>query len=79
MACALAHRPLAAVAQSRDRLPVIGVLIGLAEGDPEIPERVRAFEMGLRDLGWVQGAGDDDFRPHREQLFSEELDSIREG
>jgi putative ABC transport system substrate-binding protein len=82
LACALAHRPLAAVAQSPERLRVIGVLIGLAEGDPEIPERVRAFEMGLRDLGWVQGrnihlhyrfAADID----RVQLLGKELLSVR--
>jgi putative ABC transport system substrate-binding protein len=34
---------------------VIGVLIGLSEGDPDIPERVAAFEQGLQDLGWVEG------------------------
>jgi putative ABC transport system substrate-binding protein len=52
---ALAPWPLAAIAQLSDRARVIGVLIGLPEGDPEIPERVAAFEMGLRDFGWAQG------------------------
>jgi putative ABC transport system substrate-binding protein len=46
--------PRAVIALS-DRVRVIGVLIGLSEGDPEVPERVAAFEMGFRDFGWAQG------------------------
>ena len=33
----------------------IGVLSGLAEGDPEARRRALSFENGLRDLGWIKG------------------------
>ena len=68
----LAPWPLAAIAQLSDRVRVIGVLIGLPEGDPEIPERVTAFEMGLRDFGWTQGRG---IRIH--YRFAAESDGLR--
>ena len=55
VAGALAHRPVASNAQPSERMRVIGVLIGLSEGDPDIPGRVAAFEQGLRELGWVEG------------------------
>jgi putative ABC transport system substrate-binding protein len=42
--------PIVAVPQPRS----IGVLIGLAEDDPEIPARVAAFEQGLSELGWTE-------------------------
>jgi putative tryptophan/tyrosine transport system substrate-binding protein len=45
--------PFAATAE--DRLRVIGVLTGLAEGDPLTTFRVAAFSEGLRQLGWVEG------------------------
>ena len=32
-----------------------GVLLGIAENDPEAQSRVKAFQKGLRDLGWVEG------------------------
>jgi putative ABC transport system substrate-binding protein len=38
-----------------DRLPEIGVLIGLAEDDPDVPARIANFEQGLRELGWFKG------------------------
>jgi len=47
--------PIAAFAQQPERVRVIGVLAGLAEGDPSHPPRIAAFEQGLRALGW--GAG----------------------
>jgi putative ABC transport system substrate-binding protein len=40
-------------AQIVDKAKVVGVLIALAESDPDIPQRITAFEAGLRDLGWV--------------------------
>jgi putative ABC transport system substrate-binding protein len=49
---AAAAWPLAARAQAMRR---IGVLMGLAAGDPEAQSRVVAFENGLRELGWVKG------------------------
>ena len=44
-----------APAQAAERVRVVGVLIALAESDPEIPHRVAAFEAGLRDFGWIAG------------------------
>ncbi len=44
-----------AFAQAVARIPVIGVLIALAETDPDIRRRVAAFEGGLRELGWIVG------------------------
>ena len=47
--------PVAARAQRSERMRRIGVLMGLAAGDPEAQSRVAAFESGLRELGWVKG------------------------
>ncbi len=55
LASVLAYWPLRAIAQTAERVRIIGVLFGLAENDPEIPGRVAAFEQGLRDLGWTEG------------------------
>ena len=33
----------------------VGMLLGLDEKDPETNSRVRAFRLGMRDLGWVEG------------------------
>ena len=33
----------------------IGVLMGLAEGDPEGQKRMQAFRERLADLGWLEG------------------------
>jgi putative tryptophan/tyrosine transport system substrate-binding protein len=33
----------------------IGVLMNLAADDPEVQNRYRALEAGLRDLGWIDG------------------------
>jgi putative tryptophan/tyrosine transport system substrate-binding protein len=55
LAGALGPWPLAAIAQPIERVRVIGVLIGLTEGDPHNPARMAAFEQGLRELGWAEG------------------------
>jgi ABC-type uncharacterized transport system substrate-binding protein len=55
LAGALAPWPLSAIAQQAERMRVIGVLIGLAESDPDIPLRTARFEQGLRELGWIEG------------------------
>jgi putative ABC transport system substrate-binding protein len=44
--------PLAARAQQSERMRRIGVLMNLAENDPEAQQRAKAFESGLRKLGW---------------------------
>jgi putative tryptophan/tyrosine transport system substrate-binding protein len=49
---AAATWPLAARAQ---RVRRVGMLLGLAENDPEAINRVKAFRLGMRDLGWVEG------------------------
>src|SRR6266576_2461396 len=52
---ALGSRPSAAGAESAERIRMVGVLMGLAEDDPETAVRIATFERGLRDLGWVDG------------------------
>ena len=47
---AAAAWPLAARAQQRERVRRIGVLVGLAENDPEMKERLAGFDRGLRSL-----------------------------
>jgi putative ABC transport system substrate-binding protein len=47
--------PLAARAQQPDRVRQIGVLLGIGENDPETKTRVKAFQLGMRDLGWIEG------------------------
>jgi putative tryptophan/tyrosine transport system substrate-binding protein len=52
---AAAAWPLAARAQQPDKTRRIGVLIQLAESDPEGQARVAAFREGLQKLGWRVG------------------------
>ena len=33
----------------------VSVLLGLAEKDPEAKTRLKAFRLGMRDLGWIEG------------------------
>ena len=47
--------PLVARAQQAERVRRIGFLLGLAEGDPEANTRIKAFRLGMRDLGWIEG------------------------
>jgi putative tryptophan/tyrosine transport system substrate-binding protein len=47
--------PFASRAQRSDRKRTISMLLGLAEKDPEAINRVRAFRLGMRDLGWIEG------------------------
>src|SRR5579863_3654450 len=49
---AAATWPLAARAQ---RMRRVGMLLGLAENDPEAINRLKAFRLGMRDLGWIEG------------------------
>ncbi|HMF21141.1 MAG TPA: ABC transporter substrate-binding protein, partial [Pseudolabrys sp.] len=32
----------------------MGLLLGIAENDPEAHTRIKAFQQGLRDLGWFE-------------------------
>jgi ABC-type uncharacterized transport system substrate-binding protein len=52
---AAAAWPLAARAQQSNRLRVVGVLLAMAPDDPEAQQRIKAFEAGLRELGWTEG------------------------
>jgi putative tryptophan/tyrosine transport system substrate-binding protein len=47
--------PLAARAQQLDGMRRIGVLMGLAEDDPEAKARLAAFRQGLEKRGWSEG------------------------
>src|SRR5712671_3136949 len=76
-------RPLAARAQQSARIRRIGVLMGIAENDPERPSFVAAFTRALADLGWRDGsniridyrwgAGDSD----RIRSFARELTELQ--
>jgi putative ABC transport system substrate-binding protein len=51
---AAAAWPLAARAQQTNRIPRVGVLLGIGENEPETKTRVKGFQQGLRDLGWFE-------------------------
>jgi putative tryptophan/tyrosine transport system substrate-binding protein len=48
--------PLTARAQQPERVRRVGVLVGLAENDPEMKERIAGLRQGLEKLGWVEGS-----------------------
>ena len=47
--------PLAARAQQPERMRRIGVMISLAESDPEAQANAAALREGLQQLGWTEG------------------------
>jgi putative ABC transport system substrate-binding protein len=47
--------PLAARAQSKVRMPKVGVLMSVSDGDADSQKRIAAFRQGLIDLGWKDG------------------------
>jgi putative ABC transport system substrate-binding protein len=47
--------PLAARAQQRERVRLIGVIMNYAEADPQGQVRLSALRARLRELGWVEG------------------------
>jgi putative tryptophan/tyrosine transport system substrate-binding protein len=47
--------PLAVRAQQGERLRRVGVLVGLAEDDPETQGRLAAFREGMQQRGWSEG------------------------
>src|SRR6476661_5133766 len=47
--------PLAAGAQKPEQTRRIIVLVGLDEKDAEAQRRAKAFRLGMRDLGWIEG------------------------
>src|SRR5271157_1996399 len=52
---AVAPWPIAARAQQPERLRRVSVLLGVPENDPETNSRLRAFRLGMRDAGWIEG------------------------
>jgi putative ABC transport system substrate-binding protein len=52
---AAAAWPLAARAQQPERVRRIGVMISLAESDPEAQANATALREGLQQLGWTEG------------------------
>ena len=52
---AAAAWPVVARAQQPEKMRRIGVLVGLAENDPEIKARLAGFRQGLERLGWSEG------------------------
>jgi putative ABC transport system substrate-binding protein len=76
--------PLAARAQEADRIRRIGVLVALAEDDPEIKARLAAFRQGLEKRGWSEGRNvsiDTRFAPDssadRVQVLARELIALQ--
>jgi len=47
--------PLAARAESGERMRRIGVLIGNSEGDGQSTAGLASFRKGLEEFGWVEG------------------------
>jgi len=47
--------PLSGRAQQTERIRRVGVLIGLAEDDPDAKARLAALRQGLEKLGWSEG------------------------
>jgi ABC-type uncharacterized transport system substrate-binding protein len=47
--------PLAARAQQPERMRRLGILMAIAENDPEGQQRVAALVQGLRESGWTEG------------------------
>jgi putative ABC transport system substrate-binding protein len=52
---AAAAWPLAARAQQGEQVQRVGVLMGLAEDDPDAKARLAGFRRGLESLGWSEG------------------------
>ena len=48
--------PVPGYAQETDRMRRVGLLLGIAENDPEAHTRMKAFQQGLRDLAGSSGA-----------------------
>ncbi|MGB7937015.1 MAG: ABC transporter substrate binding protein, partial [Pseudolabrys sp.] len=47
--------PVAARAQKPEQMRRVSVLVGLDEKDAEAQRRAKAFRLGMRDLGWIEG------------------------
>ena len=47
--------PVAALAQTVDRVRRIGLLVNWAEEDAEATKRLAALKLRLQELGWIEG------------------------
>jgi putative ABC transport system substrate-binding protein len=47
--------PMTARAQQPERVRRVGVLMGIAENDPDSQSRIAALLQGLQELGWTNG------------------------
>src|SRR5262245_2647607 len=83
-------RPLAAQAQRGERMRSIGVLMVIAESDPEAQRRIAIIQKGLQEFGWIDGrniridfrwaAGDPGrLRTHAKELVGLSPDVILSG
>jgi putative tryptophan/tyrosine transport system substrate-binding protein len=52
---AAAAWPRTAWTQASRPMRRVSVLLGLAENDPEAKNRIKAFRLGMRDSGWIEG------------------------
>src|SRR5438094_5395199 len=80
---AAAAWPLAARAQQSSPVRRVGVLMNLAESDPEGQTELTAFRQRIRQLGWVEGHNVQiDYRwtvgsPDRARTMAAELVAIK--
>jgi putative ABC transport system substrate-binding protein len=47
--------PLLVLGQPLGPVKIVGVLMGVVEGDPEVAPRVAIFKQALQELGWTEG------------------------
>ena len=78
--------PLVARAQQTERIRLVGNLTYYVESDPDVQQRLAAFEEGLRNLGWTEGhnihidtrfpTDKDQYQPLAKQLVAEQPEVI---
>ena len=75
---AAATWPLAALAQQPEQMKRVGVLVGLAEDDPDTKARLSGLQRGLEKLGWFDGRNVRiDYRFALAQVLAKELIALQ--